>query len=216
MLAHPRGCGADAVMMASMRWAMGSSPRVRGRPTNELPHRHERGLIPAGAGQTSTVSMMFLSVRAHPRGCGADIVRDHRPEWLRGSSPRVRGRHEMYSSSFSRAGLIPAGAGQTLRVGTCRLTNGAHPRGCGADACRIACASFAPGSSPRVRGRRGRERGGEGHRGLIPAGAGQTPPTSARSPVKRAHPRGCGADREQAATIPGTRGSSPRVRGRLE
>ena len=194
--AHPRGCGADAVMMASMRWAMGSSPRVRGR--QELRHAHGQrpGLIPAGAGQTSGCTRRATAARAHPRG--------------------VRDRPGARRDSGARAGLIPAGAGQTRTPPPTSPPTGAHPRGCGADSSALARASSASGSSPRVRGRLAvRDEPILAYR-LIPAGAGQTVILSGRVRGRRAHPRGCGADYSVKVPIYLVPGSSPRVRGRLD
>ena len=73
----------------------GSSPRVRGRLMLAPPSRR------AG--------------RAHPRGCGADIIGTWLEMKKQGSSPRVRGRPSAAPSGVAVTGLIPAGAGQTLK-----------------------------------------------------------------------------------------------------
>ena len=132
-----------------------------------------------------------------------------------GSSPRVRGQTCVF------------------RVSSCPCR--AHPRGCGADLSVLLLGLSHLGSSPRVRGRRGAARwsgaaagliprvrgrlyryyGEAGELGLIPAGAGQTRNSFLRGFVARAHPRGCGADRTADVHTASTKGSSPRVRGRL-
>ena len=50
---------------------------------------------------------------------------------------------------------------------------------------------------------------------LIPAGAGQMPPTVPSACAQWAHPRRCGADFSTCSRSPLTEGSSPQVRGRL-
>ena len=152
--AHPRGCGADVTgFRAPLMW-FGSSPRVRGRLLRQW--------------------FTSCTVGAHPRGCGADPIAGPIITSGAGSSPRVRGRQEFVLAAARAAGLIPAGAGQTAVPRHHHGSDGAHPRGCGADRRLTASWTRGLGSSPRVRGRRG---SGGGHRrrpGLIPAGAGQT------------------------------------------
>ena len=132
--AHPRGCGADERTLSRGLSTAGSSPRVRGRHLELAVRPQRQGLIPAGAGQTSSRCAPTTRIGAHPRGCGADVWReDHRPlralahprgcgadryflpfgVRFRGSSPRVRGRHSDLAQLVALAGLIPAGAGQT-------------------------------------------------------------------------------------------------------
>ena len=179
--AHPRGCGADCDYSASDQPIPGSSPRVRGR-------------------RMASYLSHWARV-AHPRGCGADT------SWIGnlfrnpGSSPRVRGRRQRIAADPVRCGLIPAGAGQTLPWSRSHRLNGAHPRGCGADDEEDATIASAKGSSPRVRGRLEEETMAFTHEGLIPAGAGQTPPTPPPSSQAGAHPRGCGADPSQPARL---------------
>ena len=193
--AHPRGCGADAPGGLPAPALLGSSPRVRGRPTsNRLSHPLD-GLIPAGAGQTAPARLASASHAAHPRGCGADIAQQVDVIDQQGSSPRVRGR--------------PSGLPAVSQM------RRAHPRGCGADAVVISASLGALGSSPRVRGRQESRRFSEESHGLIPAGAGQTNPNTPAPTSKPAHPRGCGADDSWTPLGCSSWGSSPRVRGRL-
>ena len=131
--AHPRGCGADESPDTSCRVLMGSSPRVRGRLADRVRLDQTTGLIPAGAGQTSSARSSALSTAAHPRGCGADPLPRDRSDRSRGSSPRVRGRPPRGISRYSSLGLIPAGAGQTAGFSSGFASHRAHPRGCGAD-----------------------------------------------------------------------------------
>ena len=172
----------------------GSSPRVRGRRT--------RGRCRPGRG------------RAHPRGCGADTTAFTSHGAAAGSSPRVRGRLSLQISQLLLIRLIPAGAGQTVLIGVYEMSSRAHPRGCGADCGARASPVTHMGSSPRVRGRLGRNQSGKDEIGLIPAGAGQTPCLVRCRTSPRAHPRGCGADTMTSRAGAWWWGSSPRVRGR--
>ena len=167
------------------------------------------GLIPAGAGQTSRATCPISYLSAHPRGCGADCGYSVRKRLRRGSSPRVRGRHGATHRARAGVGLIPAGAGQTLRPTSHATATTAHPRGCGADAGEQSNDTRAAGSSPRVRGRLIGGQPRPTSDGLIPAGAGQTLPLCGRARRSRAHPRGCGADFWTAIWICGFMGLIP-------
>ena len=151
--AHPRGCGADQPENGVPGSAAGSSPRVRGRRTHAVNAVHHTGLIPAGAGQTTRLRTRRTRDGAHPRGCGADGRFRPGGHGVRGSSPRVRGRHLSALVVYLFDRLIPAGAGQTFDCGLCGTSVGAHPRGCGADGLSVMWWMERWGSSPRVRGR---------------------------------------------------------------
>ncbi len=191
---HPRRCGADPNVRVPGPRVRGSSPQVRGGPRRDQASVTQRGLIPAGAGQTDGGARGHGIRGAHPRGCGADG----------GVGDEVRGAD----------GLIPAGAGQTNSQSQWASGTRAHPRGCGADLDLFDGSGGGPGSSPRVRGRPPPQfRRGRGN-GLIPAGAGQTKLVVPDVAEATAHPRGCGADGSRVRPEPQSMGSSPRVRGR--
>ena len=95
--AHPRGCGAHSTAfsitgMTSLR-IVGSSPRVRGSHADRLEATDDTGIIPAGAGLTSSGYTAYREGRDHPRGCGAHRGQLSARLPCRGSSPRVRGSH---------------------------------------------------------------------------------------------------------------------------
>ena len=71
----------------------------------------------------------------------------------------------------------------------------------------------ASGSSPRVRGTRGKRPDAQQLHGIIPACAGNT--IRRRSPTGRSrdHPRVCGEHATAPVSLPTRMGSSPRVRG---
>ena len=152
--AHPRRCGADGHLVDVGHADGGSSPQVRGRHHRRPQHRSRVGLIPAGAGQTTSTGIHSRPNTAHPRRCGADFFFGMFFGVGPGSSPQVRGRPDCCCDGWSGDGLIPAGAGQTAARRSTMSCARAHPRRCGA--------------GPRV-GRHALERVG-----LIPAGAGQT------------------------------------------
>ncbi|KFI72992.1 hypothetical protein BMIN_0705 [Bifidobacterium minimum] len=71
-----------------------------------------------------------------------------------------------------------------------------------------------PGSSPRVRGKRGTEPANAPASRIIPASAGQTGCVSRHNQVCEDHPRECGANATTPPAMNGNAGSSPRVRGK--
>ena len=52
--------------------------------------------------------------------------------------------------------------------------------------------------------------------GIIPAGAGKSPLGHTRDSPRRDHPRGCGEKKEREEAARRVRGSSPRVRGKVQ
>ena len=192
--AHPRSCGADYRLAGDLAAADGSSPLVRGGPTNPRCGLVGFGLIPARAGRTPAAQRRVQVGRAHPRSCGADQVLRSCRMVCQGSSPLVRGGRGESGGHTHALRLIPARAGRTDLRGLLDLRVTAHPRSCGADYVKSRCSAGESGSSPLVRGgpRGGRRRLGRGR--LIPARAGRTPRLRDRQRAQRAHPRSCGAD----------------------
>ena len=72
-------------------------------------------IIPAGAGLTVIRLPHLAVILDHPRGCGAHIIEQDDSFKPPGSSPRVRG--SPHDTIFVRlfVGIIPAGAGLTLK-----------------------------------------------------------------------------------------------------
>ena len=110
---HPRGCGEKVFSGEAKRANKGSSPRVRGKAAYVARYCLKKGIIPAGAGKSTSKRNNRTSLRDHPRGCGEK--KNGRPHHhaILGSSPRVRGKE--YGATPSREGrrIIPAGAGKS-------------------------------------------------------------------------------------------------------
>ena len=108
---HPRGCGEHLARLICSSRSTGSSPRVRGT-LGILPiTAFGRRFIPAGAGNTPTISPDTPPAAVHPRGCG-----EH---------PSLK------PAASAAAWFIPAGAGNTCRRGPPAGRRSVHPRGCG-------------------------------------------------------------------------------------
>ena len=114
--AHPRACGENLDLTDPASFPLGSSPRVRGKPTWCRHQNLRSGLIPARAGKTLQLSGTHVPMRAHPRACGENLHHWSVISASRGSSPRVRGKPTPISSGLLHTGLIPARAGKTRQV----------------------------------------------------------------------------------------------------
>ena len=92
-----------------------------------------RGSIPAGAGETPRNRPAARCWRVDPRGCGGDAGKGVAYVYIRGRSPRVRGRRDKPNICHAPVGSIPAGAGETPLEKMCDAVFRVDPRGCGGD-----------------------------------------------------------------------------------
>ena len=192
--AHPRACGENPPGPSPTVAAPGSSPRVRGKPTVTTGTVVWGRLIPARAGKTFMGLWATNDDMAHPR---------------------VRGKQEQFGIADAQFGLIPARAGKTRWAAPRPRRTAAHPRACGENVDRGVEVVQCWGSSPRVRGKRGRAHHQQRRGRLIPARAGKTWRGGAVVPWGAAHPRACGENAPEEGRGAGRAGSSPRVRGKL-
>ena len=152
--AHPRVCGENPEAYDAEAANAGSSPRVRGKPSNTPEPWVRRRLIPACAGKTRTQLSGHEAKRAHPRVCGENTREARKLVRSSGSSPRVRGKLSRALMTRSSIGLIPACAGKTSQPRARSWHRSAHPRVCGENLSRGVKNVAGKGSSPRVRGKR--------------------------------------------------------------
>ena len=87
----PRVCGGALNVWSVQEIAEGRSPRVRGSLSGRSPHRHQRGSIPACAGEPGLGSPDKLTFGVDPRVCGGATFSAPVPHRSTGRSPRVRG-----------------------------------------------------------------------------------------------------------------------------
>ena len=192
----------------------GSSPRVRGKQRGHHARTRVLRLIPARAGKTAVFRRSGPCGWAHPRACGENMARPRRDRSRMGSSPRVRGKRRRECAHGRPRGLIPARAGKTRASPWQRLSRRAHPRACGENDGGPTRRITDDGSSPRVRGKRVDPIEEAAESGLIPARAGKTRRRRGRSCGLPAHPRACGENRKHRGHPFVRLGSSPRVRGK--
>ena len=154
----------------------------------------------------------FSCLGDHPRVCGEHFVPtimgsvslgssrvcgEHRTltdengePW--GSSPRMRGTHQIRDVSADIHGIIPAYAGNTFSATPTPTSTGDHPRVCGEHTPLVECPVTDQGSSPRMRGTPERHHVAPRQGGIIPAYAGNTRRSSNAPSPTRDHPRVCG------------------------
>ena len=212
--AHPRVCGENLEYAARRPNRAGSSPRVRGKPMDQLADKTNGRLIPARAGKTDLEPGTMVRLPAHPRVCGENRVSVVERADDSGSSPRVRGKRDSHTGERVANRLIPACAGKTLSRHALHLSRRAHPRVCGENCVSYCGMCCVWGSSPRVRGKRVSLCGMVIDFRLIPACAGKTSTTAVSFTLNGAHPRVCGENLVPSVRIPQLPGSSPRVRGK--
>ena len=193
---HPRACGANPVLGDFRGRDDGSSPRMRGKRTEEWGRHRSRRIIPAHAGQTTSGLPGSVTSSDHPRACGANVEMHASLGSHVGSSPRMRGklRQQLHVPELFR--IIPAHAGQTVSI---------VPR---------SFASRFAGSSPRMRGKLTTTGTIALLKLIIPAHAGQTPSRRPSTGPAPDHPRACGANYANHFVSCTISGSSPRMRGK--
>ncbi len=113
---HPRACGANFSNGKIIGLDVGSSPRMRGKPTFRSDAVEYRRIIPAHAGQTRRRLQHHQRLPDHPRACGANHQRTSAMLGGIGSSPRMRGKPGGRTQRLEQRRIIPAHAGQTTVV----------------------------------------------------------------------------------------------------
>ena len=212
---HPRGCGEHMRSLLAYCLRSGSSPRMRGTPSQTNRRSERLGIIPADAGNTLVHPLPSRPPGDHPRGCGEHDLTLCRPDFELGSSPRMRGTPHRGHREIRGRGIIPADAGNTHHATHEARRVGDHPRGCGEHVMPCAIWERLRGSSPRMRGTRAGRAVAHVYHGIIPADAGNTAGDSGAVAGQKDHPRGCGEHIVVFHPIDDEEGSSPRMRGTL-
>ena len=151
----PAGAGKTPKRRFCTIFNRGSPPQVRGKPiTNYRKIIYDR-ITPAGAGKTSCWSRSAASTWDHPRRCGENIIAYIVAFVKPGSPPQVRGKLIHIPPSSQGKRITPAGAGKTFVLFGSTVRAWDHPRRCGENDLRLVRATYATGSPPQVRGKRG-------------------------------------------------------------
>ena len=128
---HPRVCGEHALPPLRCDSGGGSSPRMRGTQFNIFVIVIVVGIIPAYAGNTATLPTVMRMWKDHPRVCGEHHRGPAEKICVAGSSPRMRGTLADTVDEEAHHGIIPAYAGNTVRLMPPPPNHRDHPRVCG-------------------------------------------------------------------------------------
>ena len=174
-----------------------------------------RGIIPARAGFTRSLSARTCGSGDHPRSRGvyavtsADITRSP------GSSPLARGLPDLVVPEMPLDRIIPARAGFTKTRQTWTVRSRDHPRSRGVYFGRAEIDVATAGSSPLARGLQSKRCASHFAGRIIPARAGFTVGSQAGTGRNGDHPRSRGVYWPAALDAAGVIGSSPLARGLL-
>ena len=212
--AHPRSRGENPPPLEVPKYAMGSSPLMRGKPGRVHGVTERLGLIPTHAGKTWSATERSPSRTAHPRSRGEKRESTTQKVPRAGSSPLTRGELACDTQGVDVVGLIPTHAGKTAPSQYKTCARRAHPRSRGENIASSFAFAWSLGSSPLTRGKLEFDGLQPAAVGLIPAHAEKTHWESPPARPRRAHPR---SRRENANSISEPvlpNGSSPLTRGK--
>ena len=211
---YPRERGGDGLLRAEPCRHEGLSPRTRGRRPHERGQEHDRGSIPANAGETAGRRRCGRARRVYPRERGGDAHLPPDAAATEGLSPRTRGRPGRWRRSGRLPGSIPANAGETSAPHRSGRRHGVYPRERGGDSVVLLKPAQVGGLSPRTRGRPVRGVALVVRDGSIPANAGETNRLLFLRSTARVYPRERGGDSRWEPLPYLAEGLSPRTRGR--
>ena len=212
---HPRVCGEKGHGSELRGRQVGSPPRVRGK-VQLLPVHHDQvGITPAYAEKRIKLRKRHSICGDHPRVCGEKSSSSSRLSCASGSPPRMRGKAVFPARQHRTAGITPACAGKRRLASPGKKSHGDHPRVCGEKWHRRARPVVSLGSPPRVRGKVQQQYDNIQKERITPAYAGKRAMEEADEKVNKDHPRVCGEKPQGRMFWNETRGSPPRMRGKV-
>ena len=161
-------------------------------------------------------SHTLVTIWAHPRSRGENLIRRRWRRCMVGSSPLTRGKRRMTTMSAGPTRLIPAHAGKTNREPPTTCGPWAHPRSRGENRVIKPGGYLLAGSSPLTRGKLSDKLREQVRQRLIPAHAGKTGRRVGLRARLRAHPRSRGENSCGQRIGHSGLGSSPLTRGKLD
>ena len=189
---YPRVCGGTCWLCGRSGRALGLSPRVRGNHWRRYDASPNLRTIPACAGEPYSSAIHPTPVGDYPRVCGGTKTEAAIARLNEGLSPRVRGNQMASAPSTTRAGTIPACAGEPERLPCRSHQSEDYPRVCGGTSLLRKNVIGASGLSPRVRGNLECAAAQTFWGGTIPACAGEPSLGLCRLVLRRDYPRVCG------------------------
>ncbi len=128
---HPHACGEHVLLIATLRFLGGSSPRMWGtlllRPCS---HKSTR-FIPTHVGNTPWPDATAICIAVHPHACGEHSICRVIHRCLNGSSPRMWGTLIALPCLRRCQRFIPTHVGNTLFFGRLPCLLSVHPHACG-------------------------------------------------------------------------------------
>ena len=189
---HPRSRGEYADDITITLVGAGSSPLSRGILSKVALEIADRGIIPALAGNTLSVTGGLQPRTDHPRSRGEYAPHAYGSACSGGSSPLSRGILDTPLTAGAHLRIIPALAGNTVSQGLILGLTADHPRSRGEYRNLSLGASKCAGSSPLSRGIRSPFNRLLNQEGIIPALAGNTIRDLLSAECRRDHPRSRG------------------------
>ena len=150
--AHPRSRGEHLLQRLAFAWRSGSSPLARGTSIHSVLFIAPPRLIPARAGNITSIPRYSSFSAAHPRSRGEHLVTGSVLSVTRGSSPLARGTFIAFNQHRRALRLIPARAGNIGARPPFTSWRTAHPRSRGEHTRQISSRTPELGSSPLARG----------------------------------------------------------------
>ena len=192
----------------------GLSPRGRGKPGQPQLGVGTPGSIPAWAGETPSVMALYQSSSVYPRVGGGNPTILRISAFVRGLSPRGRGKRAINPPTNAFRRSIPAWAGETFCAGNRLAGSWVYPR-VGGGNFGVQRGVVPPrGLSPRGRGKLCLPLRFLPSARSIPAWAGETTTAPANPLSCAVYPRVGGGNPHRKALIAPRLGLSPRGRGK--
>ena len=210
---HPRWRGEHPTGSPTPAAYPGSSPLARGTPCGRRQTHRRLRFIPAGAGNTGSLTKSCAMTPVHPRWRGEHPSIRVAVALAGGSSPLARGTQQLHAVMNGVQRFIPAGAGNTSRRPASAVRPTVHPRWRGEHGFTSVAEAVECGSSPLARGTQLRGARGWRRRRFIPAGAGNTRAHASNPPRPTVHPRWRGEHPFHIFELSAGCGSSPLARG---
>ena len=170
--------------------------------------------IPAYAGKTKTCTWEAEMSPEHPRVCGENVALVWGVPHVSGTSPRIRGKRFGAAADHPTHRNIPAYTGKTIKEAAEGLKEPEHPRVYGENTHEAIITDSPPGTSPRIRGKRGHPLAKKPRTRNIPAYTGKTVCHLVTPASTQEHPRVYGENAWNQAYLWRRSGTSPRIRGK--
>ena len=193
----------------------GSPPRMRGKAVLASTTLYRSGITPAYAGKRDLVISGSGDIEDHPRVCGEKMQPPTPSSGGMGSPPRMRGKVYKITPPWFSIRITPAYAGKRAWFSYCGCQDRDHPRVCGEKALSTFSSRKNSGSPPRMRGKVLCGRSSAGRHGITPAYAEKRGRTIRVNRTVKDYPRVCGEKMVSMIPHRRSRGSPPRMRGKV-